>query len=90
MAACEERKSGWFCFAIWKDEAKTGSAPPVSLKRTTPSGAAVVATLLEPVTAVLIAVLFLGERLTVAGVVGALLIGVAIGSLGRRERPAPQ
>lgn len=52
--------------------------------RTTGSGAAVVATLLEPVTAVLIAVVFLGERLTVAGVVGALLIVVAIGSL----RPA--
>ncbi|TDQ00970.1 DMT family transporter [Labedaea rhizosphaerae] len=58
--------------------------------RTTPSGAAVVATLLEPVTAVLIAVVFLGERLTVAGVVGALMIGVAIGSLGRKQEPAPQ
>lgn len=58
--------------------------------RTTSSGAVVVATLLEPVTAVLIAVVFLGERLTIAGIAGALLIGVAIGSLGRRERPAPQ
>jgi drug/metabolite transporter, DME family len=58
--------------------------------RTTPSGAAVVATLLEPVTAVLIAVLFLGERLTAAGIVGALMIMVAIGSLGRGQQPAAQ
>jgi DME family drug/metabolite transporter len=53
--------------------------------RSTPSGAAVVATLLEPVTAVLIAVLFLGEQLTAAGVLGALLIVAAIGGLGRTE-----
>jgi DME family drug/metabolite transporter len=59
--------------------------------RTTPSGTAVVATLLEPVTAVVIAVSFLGERLTVAGGVGALLIVAAIGTLGRRpEGPPPQ
>ncbi|GAB3734883.1 EamA family transporter [Amycolatopsis oliviviridis] len=59
--------------------------------RTTPSGAAVVATLLEPVTAVVIAVVFLGERLTVAGVVGVVLIMAAIGSLGRHSKePAPQ
>ncbi|MFC3448512.1 DMT family transporter [Amycolatopsis speibonae] len=59
--------------------------------RTTPSGAAVVATLLEPVTAVVIAVVFLGERLTVAGVVGVVLIMAAIGRLGRHTKePAPQ
>lgn len=59
--------------------------------RSTPSGAAVVATLLEPVTAVLIAVLFLGERLTPAGVVGSLLILSAIAGLGRRSKvPQPQ
>lgn len=59
--------------------------------RTTPSGVATVATLLEPVTAVLIAVLFLGEQLTLAGVAGTLLIVAAIGTLGRRaEEPAPQ
>ncbi|KFU81890.1 drug/metabolite transporter, DME family [Amycolatopsis lurida] len=59
--------------------------------RTTPSGAVVVATLLEPVTAVVIAVVFLGERLTVAGVVGVVLIMAAIGSLGRHSKePAPQ
>lgn len=55
--------------------------------RSTPSGTAVVATLLEPVTAVLIAVLFLGETLTAAGGLGCLLILAAIGSLGRRMEP---
>jgi DME family drug/metabolite transporter len=59
--------------------------------RSTPSGTAVVATLLEPVTAVLIAVLFLGETLTASGVLGCLLILGAIGSLGRRmEQPQVQ
>jgi drug/metabolite transporter, DME family len=59
--------------------------------RTTPSGTAVVATLLEPVTAVLIAVLFLGETLSVAGVLGSLLILGAISSLGRRvQQPQAQ
>jgi DME family drug/metabolite transporter len=59
--------------------------------RSTPSGAAVVATLLEPVTAVLIAVLVLDERLTPAGVLGSLLIVAAIAGLGRQsERPQPQ
>src|SRR4029079_13739686 len=38
--------------------------------RSTTSGAAVVATLLDPVTAVLIAVLLLGERLTAAAALG--------------------
>jgi drug/metabolite transporter, DME family len=57
--------------------------------RTTTSGAAVVATLLEPVTAVLIAVLLLDERPTAAVVVGALLILAAIGSLGRRAEQEP-
>jgi DME family drug/metabolite transporter len=59
--------------------------------RSTPSGTAVVVTLLEPVTAVVIAVLFLGETLTAAGVLGCLLILAAIGSLGRRmEQPQAQ
>ena len=53
--------------------------------RSTSSGAAVVATLLEPVTAVLIAVLFLDERLTPAGLVGCLLIVAAIASSGRQS-----
>jgi DME family drug/metabolite transporter len=59
--------------------------------RTTPSRTAVVATLLEPVTAVLIAVLLLGERLTPAGALGAALIVAAIATLGLRPaEPAPQ
>jgi DME family drug/metabolite transporter len=59
--------------------------------RTTPSRTAVVATLLEPLTAVVIAVLVLGEHLTPAGAVGALLILAAIGSLGlQRPLQAPQ
>ena len=60
--------------------------------RSTPSGTAVVATLLEPVTAVLIAVLLLHERPTAAVVVGALLILAAIATLGRQveKEPPPQ
>ena len=59
--------------------------------RTTPSGSATVATLLEPVTAVVIAVAFLGERLAPGGIAGTLLIMAAIGSLGRgRHEAAPQ
>ena len=59
--------------------------------RSTPSGTAVVATLLEPVTAVLIAVLFLGETISVLGALGCLLILAAIGTLGRRmEQPQAQ
>ncbi|HEX6012999.1 MAG TPA: EamA family transporter [Geminicoccaceae bacterium] len=60
--------------------------------RSTPSGTAVVATLLEPVTAVLIAVLLLRERPTAAVVVGTLLILAAIATLGRQveQEPPPQ
>lgn len=59
--------------------------------RSTPSGTAVVATLLEPVTAVAIAVLLLGESLSLIAVVGALLIISAIASLGREmDEPQPQ
>jgi drug/metabolite transporter, DME family len=57
--------------------------------RTTASGTAVVATLLEPVTAVLIAVSLLGERLTPTIAMGALLIVAAIASLGRQPQPPP-
>jgi DME family drug/metabolite transporter len=53
--------------------------------RGTSSAAAVVATLIEPVTAVLIAAAFLGEHLTLAGLVGCLLIVTAIAGLGRFE-----
>lgn len=59
--------------------------------RSTPSGTAVVATLVEPVTAVLIAVLLLGERLSPAGLVGSALIVVAIAGLGRSgDEPQPR
>jgi drug/metabolite transporter, DME family len=59
--------------------------------RTTASRTVVVATLLEPVTAVAIAVVLLGEHLTLAGCVGAVLIVAAIASLGLRPaEPAPQ
>ncbi len=59
--------------------------------RTTPSGTAVVATLIEPVTAVLLAAVVLRESLTPAGVLGSLLIVAAIGSLGRQPaEPPPQ
>jgi len=59
--------------------------------RSTSSGAAVVATLLEPVTAVFIAVVFLHEKLTLTGLVGCVLILAAIASLGRQsDGPQPQ
>jgi DME family drug/metabolite transporter len=59
--------------------------------RSLPSGSAVIATLLEPVTAVLIAVLFLDEEMTPAGLLGSLLIVTAIASLGRQsQQPSPQ
>jgi DME family drug/metabolite transporter len=58
--------------------------------RSTSSGVAMIASLLEPVTAVFLAVLLLDERLTPAAAVGCLLIVAAIGSLGRRaEIPPP-
>jgi DME family drug/metabolite transporter len=62
----------------------TNSLMFAGLRRTS-SSAAVVATLIEPVTAVLIAAAFLGERLSAAGVMGCVLIVAAIGSLGRFE-----
>ncbi|WP_134764730.1 DMT family transporter [Nocardioides sp. 1609] len=56
--------------------------------RTTPSSAAVVATLVEPVTAGLVAAAFLDERLGVLGVVGMALVLSAIASLSRSGRPS--
>ena len=50
------------------------------------SGAAMVATLIEPVSAVVLAVIFLHERLSVAGVIGCLLILSAIVGLGYRPK----
>jgi drug/metabolite transporter, DME family len=57
--------------------------------RTVQGSAAVIATLLEPVTAALVAALWLDERLGVQGVVGTALILVAVAGLGRREPEAP-
>lgn len=57
--------------------------------RLTSSAAAVVATLIEPVTAVVIAAVFLGEHLTPAGMAGCLLILTAIASLGRFDDQEP-
>jgi DME family drug/metabolite transporter len=54
--------------------------------RTTSGSAAVVASLLEPVTAAVLAAFLLDERLGVAGVIGTLLILAAVAGLGRRER----
>jgi DME family drug/metabolite transporter len=54
--------------------------------RTVPGSAAVIATLLEPVTAAVVAALWLDERLGVAGIVGTALILLAVAGLGRRER----
>jgi DME family drug/metabolite transporter len=56
--------------------------------RTADRGAAVVATLLEPVTAAVLAALVVGERLGTGGVVGTALILLAVASLGRRGRAA--
>ena len=53
--------------------------------RTTPGSVAVVASLLEPVTAAVLAALVLGERLGPAGVVGTILILAAVAGLGRRS-----
>jgi DME family drug/metabolite transporter len=55
--------------------------------RTTSGSAAVVASLLEPVTAAAVAAVVLDERLGVAGVLGTLLILAAVAGLGRRETP---
>lgn len=57
--------------------------------RTTPGSAAVVATLLEPVTAALVAAAFLDERLGVLGVTGTALILLAVAGLGRRSSVPP-
>lgn len=51
--------------------------------RTTSSTAAVIASLLEPVTAAIVAALFLDERVGVLGVVGIALVLVAVAGAGR-------
>jgi DME family drug/metabolite transporter len=57
--------------------------------RTTPGSAAVLATLLEPVTAAVAAAVVFSERLGAAGIAGTLLILAALVSLGRRGAPPP-
>jgi drug/metabolite transporter, DME family len=52
--------------------------------RTTPGSAAVIASLLEPVTAAVLAALLLDERLGAAGIVGTALILLAVAGLGRK------
>jgi len=56
--------------------------------RSVPGSAAVIATLLEPVTAAVVAAIWLDERLGVAGIVGTALILLAVAGLGRREPEA--
>ncbi len=51
--------------------------------RATTAGAAVIATLVEPATAAVIAWLVLGERLTTAATLGVVLIMAAVAGLGR-------
>lgn len=57
--------------------------------RTTTGSAAVIATLLEPVTAGVVAWLLLGERIGLVGIVGMALILAAVAGLGERVETAP-
>ncbi len=57
--------------------------------RTTPGSVAMILTLLEPVTAVGLAAVLLGERLTVANVLGGTLLVAAVAVLALRPRPRP-
>lgn len=54
--------------------------------RTTASSTAVIAILLEPVTAAVVATLFLGEVLRPAGIVGGVFILLALAGSGRAQR----
>ncbi|MBZ5737862.1 DMT family transporter [Nocardioides mangrovi] len=56
--------------------------------RTAPGSSAVIATLLEPLTAAVLAALLLDERLGAAGVLGGVLILAAVAGLGRRPATA--
>lgn len=57
--------------------------------RTTPGSAAVIATLLEPVTAAVVAALVLDERIGVLGAIGTALILLAVAGLGRKPVVPP-
>lgn len=56
--------------------------------RTAPGSSAVIATLLEPLTAAVLAAVVLDERLGLAGVLGGVLILAAVAGLGRRPATA--
>jgi DME family drug/metabolite transporter len=66
----------------------TALAYPLYFRGLATTGAAVgaVTALLEPLTAALLSAVVLGERLGVAGTVGAALVGAAVLLAGRRER----
>jgi DME family drug/metabolite transporter len=55
--------------------------------RDVPASVSGIVTLLEPLTATLLGVLFFGERLGTAGIAGAALLGAALGLLIYRARP---
>ena len=57
--------------------------------RTTSSSAATIASLLEPVTAALLAAWLLDERLGALGITGTVLILTAVAGLGWRPRVVP-
>lgn len=57
--------------------------------RTVAGSAAVIATLLEPVTAAIVAAVWLDETLGAVGIVGTALILLAVAGLGRREETVP-
>lgn len=57
--------------------------------RTAPGSSAVVATLLEPLTAAVLAAIVLDERLGAAGIVGGVLILAAVAGLGRKPVVPP-
>lgn len=57
--------------------------------RTAPGSSAAIATLLEPLTAAVLAALLLDERLGAAGVLGGFLILAAVAGLGRRPATVP-
>jgi DME family drug/metabolite transporter len=57
--------------------------------RTTSAGLGSVVALLEPLTATLLAVALLGERLGVAGVAGGVLLGLAVALTARGPEPVP-
>ncbi|GAA1127371.1 DMT family transporter [Nocardioides aquiterrae] len=57
--------------------------------RTAPGSSAVIATLLEPLTAAVLAAAVLGERLGAAGILGGVLILAAVAGLGRKPVVPP-